>query len=132
MPKHNANPDRFRKRIEIEDELLNSRTTIFLATNGLWAAAVGISDDPHLRLGIGTLGILVSTMWLMCAWQSWRVIRALTIQHLVHSHDEVDEVVGEALWSHRCRLTNILAQWLPGLFLAAWIVFLAWRVCLLF
>jgi hypothetical protein len=132
VPKHNANPDKFRKRIELEDELLNSRTTIFLATNGLWAAAVGISNDPYLMLGMGTLGILVSTMWLMCAWQSWRVIRALTIQHRKHSHDEVDEVVGEALWCHLCRPTNILAQWLPGLFLAAWIVFLAWRVCLLF
>lgn len=132
MPKRDANPDKFRKRVEVEDELLNSRTTIFLATNGLWAAVVGISNDPYLMLGIGTLGALVSIMWLMCAWQSWRVIRALTIQHLKHSHDEVDEVVGEALWSHRCRPTNILAQWLPGLFLAAWIVFLAWRVCLLF
>jgi hypothetical protein len=64
-----------RKRIEVEDELLNSRTTILLGTNGLWAAAVGISGDSPLRMGIPILGILLSIIWLMCSLQSWKVSR---------------------------------------------------------
>jgi ABC-type amino acid transport system permease subunit len=74
--------DEIRKRIQVEDELLNSRTTIFLATNGLWAAAAGISTTFHLQIGIGILGVLVSTMWVMCSWQSWKVIRSLTRKYL--------------------------------------------------
>jgi hypothetical protein len=130
----NALKDNFRKRIEFEDELFNSRTTIFLGTNGLWAAAAGISGDFHLQIGIGILGILVTMMWLMCSWQSQRVIKELTVEYLKllkSSNDpenRVEKTVQKALWSPRLRPTNILAQWLPVLFLFVWTVFLVWLI----
>jgi hypothetical protein len=118
--------DKVRQRIETEDELLNSRTTIFLGINGLWAAAVGIGNAPHLQIGITILGVLVSIMWLMCSWQSWQAIKALTRKHHQLADDPVEEIVSGALWSRRLRPTNILAHWLPTLFLFIWIVFLSW------
>jgi len=120
--------DRVRERIQIEDELLNSRTTIFLATNGLWAAAVGFGDELHIRMGIGILGALVSIMWVMCSWQSWKVIRRLTICYEKTSTDPIQKVVRCELWSTRYRPTNILAKWLPILFVSAWVVFLVWLI----
>ena len=132
--------DKIRKRIEYEDELFNSRTTIFLATNGLWAAAVGVSSVLPLQIGIGILGVLVSIMWVMCSWQSWKVIRALTRKRLKLLKDQaeyqaeyqVEEIVQDALWRPRYRPTNILAKWLPILFLSIWVIFLGWLIWSLF
>jgi len=132
--------DKMRKRIEYEDELFNSRTTIFLATNGLWAAAVGVSNVFPLQIGIGILGVLVSIMWVMCSWQSWKVIRALTRKRLKLLKDQaeyqaeyqVEEIVQDALWRPRYRPTNILAKWLPILFLSIWVIFLGWLIWSLF
>ena len=163
--------DKMRKRIEYEDELFNSRTTIFLATNGLWAAAVGVSEAPYLQIGIGILGVLVSIMWVMCSWQSWKVIRALTRKRLKLIKDkcvsrkiviikgkrfeydsedfwynlfsgtpqaeyqaeyQVEEIVQYALWRPRYRPTNILAKWLPILFLSIWVISLGWLIWPLF
>lgn len=163
--------DKMRKRIEYEDQLFNSRTTIFLATNGLWAAAVGVSSVLPLQIGIGILGVLVSIMWVMCSWQSWKVIRALTRKRLKLLRDngvsrkiiilkgqrfaydseefwnnlfsgtpqaeyqaeyQVEEIVQDALWRPRYRPTNILAKWLPILFLSIWVIFLGWLIWSLF
>jgi hypothetical protein len=132
--------DKIRKRIEYEDELFNSRTTIFLATNGLWAAAVGVSSVLPLQIGIGILGVLVSIMWVMCSWQSWKVIRALTRNRLKLLKDQieyqaeyqVEEIVQDALWRPGYRPTNILAKWLPILFLSIWVIFLGWLIWSLF
>jgi len=119
------------KRIEIEDELLNSRTTILLGTNGLWAAAVGIGGDSPLRMGIGILGILLSIIWLMCSLQSWKVIKALTARYhrlldpSDDPNDEVEQIVQDHLAGQKWRRpTSILAQWLPILFLSVWVIFL--------
>jgi hypothetical protein len=128
--------DKIRKRIEYEDELFNSRTTIFLATNGLWAAAVGVSSALPLQVGIGVLGVLVSIMWVMCSWQSSNVIKALTKKRLGllkgqtedQAEYQVEKIVQDALWSLRYRPTSILAKWLPVLFLSIWVIFLGWLV----
>ena len=128
-----------RKRIEVEDELLNSRTTILLGTNGLWAAAVGIGNEGSLNIGIGILGLLLSIIWLMCSLQSWKVIKALTIRY--HKlldpsndrNDEVEQIVQDYLARQKWRRpTNILAQWLPILFLSVWIIFLGGSIGRLF
>lgn len=128
--------NQIRKRIEIEDSLLNNRTTIFLATNGLWVAVVGIGSDAAIRLGIVVLGVLVSTMWVMCSWQSWRAISELTKEYLATASTNKIEVIMEmeaimkrSLWKPGWkRPTDILARWLPILFLIAWAVALPWLI----
>jgi len=67
-------------------------------------------------------------MWVMCSWQSWEFIKALTIKYEKLSDDPIKLVAQDALWDHRLRPTNILAQWLPILFLSIWIFFLGWLI----
>jgi hypothetical protein len=116
-----------RQRIEVEDALLNNRTTVFLAINGLWAASVGLGQDPSFRVGVVALGIMVSLLWWVCAWQSQRVIAALTRK--IAAYDSLEELVQARLkgfgW---LRPTNILAWWLPWLFIVAWVILLIWLV----
>jgi len=114
-----------RRRIEIEDELLNSRTTIFLGINGLWAAVVGVSDERGIQTGVAILGIIVTCMWLTCSVQSWQILRRLTKTYLQSAKlgegQSVEKIVHDVLRRYRhFRPTNILAVWLPGLFLLVW------------
>jgi hypothetical protein len=121
-------PDKIRHRIEVEDGLLNSRSTIFLGINGLWVAAVGVSSDQYLRAGVALLGILVSLLWLICSWQSQLVIASLTKTYQrLHSENQLEKIVQTELkgfgW---LRPTNILASLLPCLFVVTWIIVLWW------
>ena len=50
----------FRKRITREDDLLNSRTTLFLVTSGLLLNAVRLSSNSFIGLLLSVLGILGS------------------------------------------------------------------------
>jgi hypothetical protein len=128
-----------RARIEIEDNLLNSRTNIFLAINALWVAAVGIGGNVILQRGIVVLGIVVCLMWAISSLQSLFVIRGLTIAYLTLSTSESEKIVQFELskpawewlkwrplkWLRKSlRPTNVLAAWLPLLFLLAWLIFL--------
>lgn len=120
-----------RQRIETEDELLNTRTTIFLATNGLWAASVGVSTAQTLQVGIALLGIAVTVLWMISSWQSYCVVRALTIRYLKeldaapHTRKVIEDVVQGELrkWGH-WRPSDIMAKWLPRSFLAIWLALL--------
>jgi hypothetical protein len=143
----------FRKRIEFEDGLLNSRTSVFLIVNSLWLAAIGIGIDQNLRLGVVVFGLIVSLIWLICSLQSFLVIRGLTKVYLTliktggtfYADDIVQNQLSRPKWIFvknpnrlkgirrtlkRIRLwlrpTNLLAVWLPGLFLIAWIGLLLW------
>jgi hypothetical protein len=69
------------------------------------------------------LGAVVSLVWLTCGAQSWIVLRRLT-QELDRSHDrdEVEELVQKALPFKLIRPINLLAWFLPFLFLFSWAV----------
>ena len=118
-----ACPKRLRQRIAAEDGLLNSRTGLFLFPNGLLAAAVGVASDDALRFYLSLLGFSVTLIWFLAALQSWLVIRALVIALISHPDDDpVEAIVQKALFPwHPFRPTNLLAFWLPGLFLVAWV-----------
>jgi hypothetical protein len=129
MSEEEANAKSIRQRIEVEDALLNNRTTIFLAMNGLWAASVGLGQDSSFRIGVGVLGVVVSLLWWICAWQSQRVIAALTREILVSTR--LEELVQAKLKRFRwlwLRPTDILAWWLPWIFIVAWSILLIWLI----
>ena len=111
-----------RRRLEVEDSLLNSRTTIFLATNSLWFAAVGFGNYGSLHFGMAVIGVLVSGTWFICGRQSRNVIKALTIEYLhAFPDDPIEVIVRNALWKPGCRSPTDLLGWeLPLLFIMAW------------
>lgn len=51
----------FRERIVREDDLLDSRTTLFLVTNGLLLTAIGLSKDNPIQILISVLGCIVTS-----------------------------------------------------------------------
>src|SRR5205085_1452792 len=68
----------FRRRVEYEDGLLNSRTNLVLTLNGLGAVAVGLTLPPKARLLIAVVMIIIDVCWIMCAIDAWSFIRELT------------------------------------------------------
>lgn len=115
----------FRKRIEFEDNLLVTRTGVFLVPNGLLVTAIGVGTTEPFKCMIALLGLMVTGIWLVCSLQSWKVIRALTIAHLGKADDGggVEEVVQGVLAKPGIlRPTDLLAKALPSLFLIAWLV----------
>jgi len=116
----------FRQRIMREDDLFNTRTTVFLITNGLLMTAVGISDDFAIRLLISILGTIVTISWMIFSWQNWNVIRQLTIEYRKHhSENYIESIVQKALFKPGWkRPTDLIAKPLPIMFLITWIVLL--------
>ena len=122
--------DKLRRRIENEDALLNSRTTIFLATNGLWIAAVGFTADkqpPGLDLVVRFLGLLVALLWKRCAWKSVSAIKELTKMYVSSCRDDaIDRAVRKAVGKPGLlnSPSDLIGRVLPSLFCVAWIVLL--------
>src|SRR5436190_9148853 len=113
-----------RNRIEKEDTLLNSRTSIFLTVNGLWVAAVLISTDLNGRVIVAFVGTIISFLWVMCLRKTQKVISELTKEYRREAPDDpveriVQEALGHPAW-WRPRPTTILGIYLP------WLSFLAW------
>lgn len=67
-----------RKRWDHEDNLLVSRTGIFLTTSSILWAALGFQpDEKFLQVVIGAMGLLLSILWLTTSLHSFNVIRML-------------------------------------------------------
>ena len=121
-----------RKRIDAEDNLLNARTANFLVSNGLLITALGIANSPIggpdnngdlLGIVLTLLGLSVSIVWVLCSFQSWRVIRNLWSTIRPEERSDVDKIVEKALFSPGWRRpTNLLALLLPVLFIGSWAV----------
>ncbi len=112
---------RIQNRINAEDSLLNSRTTIFLLTNGFLLAILGVESYGLLRLAFCFLGIFVTGIWFLIGWQSYRILREFHNERANRFPDSIEvNVSKKALFSH-IRITDCLAFWLPLIFMAIWI-----------
>jgi hypothetical protein len=125
MPLSKEDGERFRRRVEYEDDLLNTRMNIILTMNGLAAVAVGLSLPAPARLIVAIIMIIADASWIPRALEASRFIGALT-QRLKESRDTApsDEVFR---WEivHRPRrvgTTKFMAVVIPSLLLAGWIV----------
>ena len=116
----------FRKRIMREDDMLQSRTSVFLITNGLLLATFGISDDTLIRSIISLLGIIVTVSWALTSWQNWRVIKDLTIDYrMKHNRNYIENIVQNAMFKPGWRRpTDLIAKLLPFTFLTTWLILL--------
>ena len=119
-----------RERINQENLLLNSRTTIFLATNGLWLAAMGWGGLGRLRALIVVVGLLISAVWFICGRQSRNVIAELTRLYLREFPDDpIEGVVRSALYRDGLLSPTDLLGWeLPLVFIASWLILVAWTI----
>ncbi len=113
----------YRARIVREDDLLNSRTTLFLVTSGLLLTAVGLSQDRIIPVLISSLGIIVIVSWIVVSHQNKKVVATLTASYRKnHGDDYIEALVQGALSkSHALRPNGIVAIVLPRVFLVIWI-----------
>lgn len=123
----------FRERIAREDDLLNSRTTVFLVTNGLLLNAAGPSSGPLVGLLISVLGSTIAVAWLICSWQSWSVIKSLAVEYRRRHHNEaIEKAVQRALFKPGWRRpTDLIAKPLPAAFIITWSALLVIKVAAL-
>ncbi|MBI3417936.1 MAG: hypothetical protein HY043_21815 [Verrucomicrobia bacterium] len=70
--------ERFRHRVEYEDELLNARTTIVLELNGLAAIAVGLPLPQPTRLCIVIIMMIIDAVWISLAAEAAQFITKLS------------------------------------------------------
>lgn len=119
--------EQFRRRVEYEDGLLNTRTNLVLTLNGLGAVAVALALPPPARLLIAALMIIIDVCWIVCAIDSLWFIRELT-QALKHSDAKpADEAFRYEVQQGRFRIrpTLFVSIIMPLLILVAWIIGLA-------
>ncbi|MBN1304875.1 MAG: hypothetical protein JXA13_10610 [Anaerolineales bacterium] len=113
-----------RSRWDKEDDLLLTRTGIFLTTNSILLAASRFNENLPLQVGVASLGLLLSILWLTTSWHSARVIKQLFLA----SKDVMPKKVRN-LYSVKpilFRPTTVFAFIVPSLIILGWIAYLAW------
>jgi len=119
-----------RKRVEYEDQLLNSRTSIVLTLNGLMAVAAGLTIPCAARLAVAGVIIIVNLLWIPCAVEAHGYIKVLTLQlkRLLKTKGSqaipIDECIRQEFLANRCRIgtTRFMSIIIPGLLLFGWVV----------
>jgi hypothetical protein len=113
----------FRRRIEYEDKLLNSRTNIVLTLNGLAAVAANFSQSIAVRLCISLVIMTVDALWLVCAVDARWLITKLTERLKQSNETPADEVFRYKIQKGRTRIssTRFICIILPILLLLGWI-----------
>jgi hypothetical protein len=113
-----------RKRVEYEDQLLNSRTSIVLALNGLMAVAASLTDACASRLAVAGVIIIVNLFWIPCAFEAYGYIKMLTIRLKDSTEIPIDESMRQDFLANRFRIgtTRFMSIIIPGLLLVGWVV----------
>ena len=114
--------NKYRSRIEHEDNLLNARVNVFLVLNGLGAAALGLTKGYGGQIFVATTIVVVNILLALCTIQTAFVIRDLTTEYITKANDPIDKRVRHSLrWlPRRLRSTFILGVWLPLVMIVAW------------
>ena len=120
-----------------EDELISSRTSIFLIANGLLAAAIGVSSlNQTAKLPLAGLGTVLSIFWLLIGirqralmdWYYERITNGIDCQSCDISkiHKELSNFkktsrsylyTGQKI---HLRAITIISIWMPVCFLIFW------------
>lgn len=114
-----------RERWDKEDDLLLSRTGIFLTANSILIAALGFQENNlNFQKGISVLGLLLSLLWLATSIHSGRVIRKLFLLCKDHIPYDLKEIM--KIKPVLFRPTTVFCKLIPGLIVAVWLAALVW------
>ena len=124
--------DTLRKRVEYEDQLLNSRTAIVLTLNGLMAIAASMSLPVASRIVTATVIVLVNALWIVCSLDTQHYIHGLTTRINESGQAPIDEKIRKELQKrkrYRIGSTRFMSLFVPGLLLAGWLFGLLLSIC---
>jgi hypothetical protein len=115
----------FCKRVQYEDNLLNSRTSVVIILNGLMAIAVGAA--PYLpveaRIAGAILMLTINVFWIPSALRARRYIKVLIKLIRESPHMPIEEEVRFKVLKMRrwnCPI-NFMCLWVPVFFTAGWV-----------
>lgn len=113
-----------RRRVEYEDQLLNSRTAIVLTLNGLMAVAAGLSLPEIARIITAVIIIFVDALWIVCSLDAQHYIHDLTARINLSEHTPIDETIRGELKKHWFRIgtTFFTSVVIPALLLVGWVL----------
>lgn len=111
------------RRVEYEDQLLNSRTGIVLTLNGLMAVAAAMTLPAAARIVTATVIIIVNVLWLVCSLDARDYLRGLHAHINKPDRTPIDEKIRIELQKGRFRISStfFMSFWVPFLLLAGWI-----------
>lgn len=115
---------RLRRRWDAEDQLLLTRTGIFLTTNSILGAAAQLQEDRGFQIGVAFFALLISFYWLIVSRHSFKVIK-----RLYHSAAKCMPEAEEAIYNFKTcgfRPNDVLVKLLPTTVILAWILYIAW------
>jgi hypothetical protein len=120
-----------RRRVEYEDQLLNSRTGIVLTLNGLMAIAASMSLPVAARIVTATVIVIVNLLWIVCSIDAQHYIHGLSARINESGRAPIDEKIRKELQTGRFRIgsTRFMSEFVPGLLLAGWILGLLVSIC---
>lgn len=115
---------RLRRRWDAEDQLLLTRTGIFLTTNSILGAAAQLQGDRYFQIGVAFFALLISFYWLIISWHSFKVIKQMH-----HITNRCMPQAEKAIYDFKTcglRPNDILIKLLPTTVILAWILYIAW------
>ncbi len=116
-----------RERWDKEDELLNTRTGVFLTANSILPVALGFQmQSLPFKLGIALFGLILSILWLMTSWHSFNIIRALFRLCRNDMPYDLDAIykVKPILF----RPNTVFCFLIPGVVIIGWLSFIVWSL----
>lgn len=116
----------FCKRVQYEDELLNSRASVVLILNGLMAIAVGATPNlpGQARIAAAIFMVAINVFWIPSATRARYYIKVLIKLIRESPHTPVEEEVRFGTFKFRrwnCP-TNFMCLWVPGFFVVGWVM----------
>lgn len=119
------NHEDIRKRTYEEDTILGSRTTAFLIGNGFVLTALGTMKGSEFDPAVTFFGLLLSVVWLLTTYQSYRSIQALHQLRLeIAETDAINDAISVATFWKRAKLlgpTALVSIWLPMTVVVLWL-----------
>jgi hypothetical protein len=113
-----------RRRWDSEDNLLLSRTGIFLTANSILCAASQLQDNKTFQIGIAVISLTISFFWLTTSWHSFNIIATLFRK----AKDCFPEHETAIFRIHPIflRPNTVFGKYLPSVIVVAWIAYLFW------
>lgn len=117
----------YRDRMKYEDKLLNTRTNIVIAMNGLAAVAVGLKLQSSAKIVVAGAVIVIDLIWTVCASDALYFIGRLSEELRDSKNLAVavpDEAFRHKVQRGRFRLgtSRFVAVVIPGLLFIAWVL----------
>lgn len=115
-----------RERWDKEDNLLLSRTGIFLTVNSILCAGAQLQQEVGFRTGVAVFSIVISILWLTTSWHSYNVIKKLYLKCKTIMPGDLGDVY--AIKPVLFRPTAALGIVLPCTVISGWVVYAGWNL----